>query len=146
MFGTDGFLVLKRGVFGGELRFFGVELKVVLNWGVFDVKLRVYWAEKEWPLFVELMCWTLILFCEKLGPEKSRISIFYWNFMPTSKKSKKVQRSLLGLKLWTFLSRYYTKRTQVKIFTQYLNRNLSFRLPPRGWIFKEKKFKFTFLN
>ena len=31
-------------------------LRVVLNLGVFGVELRVFGAEKERPLFVEVMC------------------------------------------------------------------------------------------
>ena len=42
---------MNRGVFGVELRGFSV-----LNLGVFLVKLRDFWAEKEWPLSLELMC------------------------------------------------------------------------------------------
>ena len=41
-----------------ELGVCGVELERLLVWnrGVFGVELRDFWAEKEWPFYVELMC------------------------------------------------------------------------------------------
>ena len=56
--GSEGFLVWK---WGGclELRVFGVEPRECVELrGLFCAELTDFGAEKEWPLGVELMCWT----------------------------------------------------------------------------------------
>ena len=48
---TEGFSVLNRGVFGVELGGFGVKLRDLLNFGVYDVELRNFEGWKGLALF-----------------------------------------------------------------------------------------------